>query len=135
MGMNKKIVVVEDDAVLLQTLERMLSKSDFQVFCAPDGEAGFELVKSEKPDIVISDMLLPKLHGLELCKKVKETPALRKVKVILMTAVYKGMRIKKELRDAMADDFLEKPINAAELMIRVYKLYEEIAAEEEKSSS
>ena len=132
--MNKKIVVVEDDAVLLQTLERMLSKSDFQVFCAPDGEAGFELVKREKPDIVISDMLLPKLHGLELCKQVKETPALRKVKVILMTAVYKGMRIKKELSEARADDFLEKPINTAELMIRVYKLYEEIAAEEEKSS-
>jgi DNA-binding response OmpR family regulator len=133
--MNKKIVVVEDDAVLLQTLERMLAKSDFQVFSAPDGDIGYERVKKEKPDILISDMLLPKMHGLELCKKVKEHPDLGKVRVILMTAVYKGMRIKQELREAGADDFLEKPINTAELLIRIYKLYEELAAEEEKGAS
>jgi DNA-binding response OmpR family regulator len=132
--MNKKIVVVDDDVVTLQTLEKILVKSDFYVFSAPDGEAAYQLVKKERPDILVSDMLIPKLHGLELCRKVKEDPELAKTKVILISAVYKSQSFRGEMQQSGADGFLEKPINTAELMIRIFKIYMEIATEEEGNS-
>jgi DNA-binding response OmpR family regulator len=129
--MNKKIVVVDDDIVTVQTLERMLTKSEFQVFSAYDGEAGYYLVKKERPDVLITDMLIPKIHGLELCRKVKDSPELAKTRVLLISAVYKGQTFRAEVERCGADGFLEKPVSTSELLIRIFKLYMDIAGAEE----
>ncbi len=131
--MNKKIVVVDDDVVTVQTLERMLTKSEFQVFSALDGEAGYQLVKKEKPDILITDMLIPKIHGLELCRKVKESPELSRTRVLLISAVYRGQTFRAEMESCGADGFLEKPVCASELLIRIFKMYMDIAGAEESA--
>lgn len=133
--MNKKIVVIDDDRVTLELLKRLLSQNEFQVFGAQDGKSGYELIQSEKPDLVISDLLLPKIHGLDLCQKIKEDPSLKKTKVILITATYKTAAFKHEIKESGAEEFIEKPIDTIELMKKIYKLYIEIAEEEEKSSS
>ncbi|MCK4496369.1 MAG: response regulator [Candidatus Aminicenantes bacterium] len=119
--MSKKIVVIDDDRITLTMLEMVFSRHGFQVFSAQDGAEGYELVQKEKPDILISDMLLPKIHGTELCKKIKETPELKQTKVILMTAVYKGPSFRFEARDCGADDFIEKPLDMKDLLSRIDK--------------
>ncbi|MCK4432217.1 MAG: response regulator [Candidatus Aminicenantes bacterium] len=119
--MSKKIVVIDDDRITLTMLEMVFSRHGFQVFSAQDGAEGYELAQKEKPDILISDMLLPKIHGTELCKKIKETPELKQTKVILMTAVYKGPSFRFEARDCGADDFIEKPLDMKDLLSRIDK--------------
>ncbi len=132
--MNSKIVIIDDDRVTVRLLEGILTRSEFYVFSTRDGESGFELALREKPDIVICDFLLPKIDGVEVCKRIKESPELSRTKVILMTAVYKGATAKDALRGSRADEFIEKPFETSVLMQKVYKLCREIAEEEEKSS-
>jgi DNA-binding response OmpR family regulator len=133
--MNKKIVVIDDDSVTREILNKMLSKDDFEVFCAKDGKSGYELVLSEQPDLVLLDLLLPKIHGLDVCLKIKQNPNLEKTKVILMTSAYKSPAFRQEISVTGADDFIEKPLDTIELMKKIYRLCIEIAEEDEKSSS
>ena len=114
--MKRKILIVDDDRVTVTMLEMILSRQKYQVISAQDGSQGFELTKEQRPDAVISDMLIPKIHGLELCKMIKQDPDLNQTKVILMTAVYKGTAFKFEARECGADFFIEKPINTNELL-------------------
>ncbi len=129
--MNNKIVVIDDDRVTLRLIEGILTRSEFTVLSARDGETGFKLVQQEKPDIVICDFVLPKMDGIEVCRKIKEDPELRQTKVILMTAVYKGATGKDALRESESDEFVEKPFETTTLMQKIYKLCQEIAEAEE----
>ena len=120
--MSHRIVIVDDDKVTLSMLEGILATHGYVVFSSQDGAEAFELVQKEKPDVLISDMLIPKIHGLDLCKKVKEDPGLKQTKVILMTAVYKGIPFKGEIKDCGADDSVEKPLDTHALLVKIEKL-------------
>jgi DNA-binding response OmpR family regulator len=120
--MFKKIVLVEDDPVTLRLLEGILTRSDFLVRSAKDGQAGLEIIRREKPDLVISDVVLPRLDGLGLCAQIKEDPALASVKVVLTTAVYRNVTLKQIMRDTKADAVIEKPIDSATLLARINNL-------------
>lgn len=121
---------MDDDRVTVTMLEMILSRHKYQVLSARDGSRGFELTKEERPDVVISDMLLPKIHGLELCKMIKQEPDLNQTKVILMTAVYKGTAFKFEARECGADFFVEKPIDTNELLALLDKMFSESQEQE-----
>lgn len=121
--MKRKILIVDDDRVTVTMLEMILSRQKYQVLSAQDGSQGFKLIKKERPDAVISDMLLPKIHGLELCKMIKQDPDLHQTKVILMTAVYKGTAFKFEAKDCGADSFIEKPIDTNELLALLDEMF------------
>ena len=112
--MNKKIVVVDDDAKVNLVIEKALNQLDFQVFSATDGNKALELVKEHKPDLLVADILIPGIDGVALCGMVKNTPELQKTKVILMTGVYKSPSFRAEL-DGNADAFIEKPIDIENL--------------------
>lgn len=133
--MTNKIIIIDDDRVTLRLLEGILTRSEFSVLSARDGESGFELARREKPDIVICDFLLPKMDGLEVCKRIKEDPELKQTRVILMTAVYKGATARDALRDSRADEFIEKPFETSVLMKKVYKLCQDIAEAEEATEN
>ena len=120
--MKSKILIIDDDRVTLTMLEMILSRHGYQVLSAKDGAEGLELAAKVKPDAVISDMLIPKIHGLELCTKIKQDPQLKDIKVILMTAVYKGTSFQFEAKDSGADHFIEKPIDTNELLDKLDKL-------------
>jgi len=117
-----KIVIVDDDRVTLAIIEKALIPAGFWAFSAKDGEEGLELVKREKPDILISDMLMPKIHGVDLCKKVKESHELKHTRVILMSAVYKKIAYKDLIWESGADDFMEKPVDLNTLKYKINKL-------------
>ena len=111
--MKKSIVIVEDD-INIAKAEALILQKDFNVHVAHDGETGHALVKEVKPDLVILDLMLPKLHGYEVCKKIKEDPELVETKVIMVTAKNEN---KDEIQglDIGADDYIMKPFEGTEL--------------------
>lgn len=120
--MEAKIVLIDDDKTTLQILESVLIRTGYSVFSAKDGKEGLDLAMREKPDIIISDMLLPKVHGIDVCKRIKGDTETSQAKVILMTGVYRKAVFKQESRDAGADAFLEKPIDTPLLLQTIEKL-------------
>jgi len=120
--MMRKILIIDDDRVTLTMLEMILSRHGYLTLSAKDGAEGLEIAIREKPDVVISDMLIPKIHGLDLCAKIKQDLQLKETKVILMTAVYKGASFKFEAKDSGADHFIEKPINTNDLLDKLDEL-------------
>jgi CheY-like chemotaxis protein len=120
--MKGKILIIDDDRVTLTMLEMILSRHGYKVLSAQDGAEGLELVAKEEPDVVISDMLLPKIHGLDLCAQIKQNPQLKDTKVILMTAVYKGAAFQFEAKESGADHFTEKPIDTKALLEKLDQL-------------
>jgi DNA-binding response OmpR family regulator len=114
-----KIVIVEDDRVTVALLEKALSSADVQVLSAPNGLIGLNLVSHERPEVVIIDLLIPQIDGFELCRRIRNNPDLEETKIIIMSAVYKGVYFKRDISDSGADAFLVKPLNVQELRAKV----------------
>ncbi len=123
--MDHKIVLVDDDKVTLRFLEHFLVDNLFAVLTAQDGEAALDLVNKEKPSLVISDVVLPKMDGVELCKRIKQDPDLKRTRVILMSAVYQGAMLGPVALGCGADGFVGKPIRSTELLGKIYQLSSE----------
>ena len=132
MTRGKEIVIIDDDIISVEILQRFLIKDGFKVHLSRDGQAGLDLIKKIKPDMVISDMLLPRLHGLDVCKKIKADEELRKTVVVLMTAVYRDEKYKDEVDKVGADGFFLKPFDLANVLTQIQHLLpEEDAGEAE----
>lgn len=118
MSTRKKIVVIDDDKTTLTMLTMILTKENYLVASALDGEEGLELVKSELPDLVLCDVLIPKIDGIDICEKIKKDPNLSHIKVILMTAI-KNLVIQKEAKNCGTDGFIEKPTDSRHLLTMI----------------
>lgn len=116
-----KLLIVEDEPDLRRYLVNTLS-SEYQVISAADGAVGMELVMKHAPDLVLLDLMLPKIDGLQLCKQIKSEKTLQFTKVILLTA-----RIDEESKISAlkngADDFLTKPFSTIEVKTRLTNLW------------
>ncbi len=113
------ILVVEDDRAILRGLKDNLELESYEVITATDGESGYRLIEEERPDLVLLDLMLPKLSGYELCRKVREngltTP------ILMLTA--RGEEPDRVLGlDLGADDYVTKPFSIRELLARVRAL-------------
>ena len=117
---RRKILVVDDEVVIRELLTTVLERADYDVILAEDGLSAVEKATSEKPDLVITDGLLPKLHGFLACKAIKALiPA---PKVILLTGIYTKLTYKWEVKAQYgADDLLTKPTRPADLLACVEK--------------
>jgi len=113
----KKILIVEDDKAFLETLTSSLTTENFKVVSATDGEKGFQLACQEKVDLIILDLVLPSLSGIEICQKVREKGILTP---IIMLSGKKKEEIDKVLGlELGADDYLLKPFGTKELLARI----------------
>src|SRR3546814_1554796 len=108
MPASVTVVVVEDDAVILRLLEVNVELEGFNVLAAYDGAEGIELARAEHPDVIISDIMMPKVSGLELVQAVKGDPDLAATPIILLSAKAQSADLKSGL-DAGADDYVTKP--------------------------
>ena len=86
MSAKSKIIVVEDEADILDVIEYNLTREGYKVLGFRDGEQGLEAIRGEEPQLVLLDLMLPGIDGIEICKKVKEDPVTRDVPVIMITA-------------------------------------------------
>jgi CheY-like chemotaxis protein len=112
---NQKILVADDDQPLRKVLGKILVSAGYEVILVEDGQAAVEKAKTEKPDLVITDGLMPKMHGFLVCKAIKELQS--PPKVILLTAVYTKMHYKWEAKKKYgADELMTKPFEVAELL-------------------
>lgn len=117
-----KVLVVDDDRSTLLILSGRLVKEGFRVLTAADGEEAWAIAAKERPALVISDVLLPRMDGVSLCRKIKEDPGLAATRVILATAVFKQAAFRTEARASGADEFVEKPLDMDVLLARVKAL-------------
>ncbi|HXN84110.1 MAG TPA: response regulator [Myxococcales bacterium] len=116
----KRVLVVDDEPDILRLLERSLKASGYAVTTAADGQKAEQALAQALPDLVLLDAMLPLVNGFEICSRIKSNPRLRKVPVIMMSAVYRGWRFAQDARDAFgADDYVEKPFHLADLLHRV----------------
>jgi len=112
---HKKILVADDDRLMRELLRVILSKAGYELSFAEDGQTALEMATADKPDLVLSDGLLPKLHGFEACKAIKalENPP----KVVLLTGVYTKPIYKWQImKDYGADAVLNKPVDYVQLL-------------------
>jgi DNA-binding response OmpR family regulator len=111
------VLVVEDNAEMRAYLHEELSRG-WNVIIAADGEAGWERVQADEPDLVVSDVMMPGLSGTDLCRKIKADEALRATPVLLLTA-RAGEEATVEGLEAGADDYVSKPFGSNELRVRI----------------
>lgn len=113
--MTKKLLVVDDEPILLKGLKYSLEQDGYVIHTATDGEKALSLAKSNEYDLIILDLMLPKIDGLEVCKKIRESYI---VPIIILTA--KGDDSSKVLGlEYGADDYITKPFNILELKARI----------------
>jgi class 3 adenylate cyclase len=115
-----KILAVDDTAVNLKLLEAMLTPRGYDVITASSGQEALEKIRTERPDLVLSDILMPGMNGYELCKKLREDESTRFLPVVMITASGDQERI--QALEAGADDFMTKPPDQLELLTRVKSL-------------
>jgi DNA-binding response OmpR family regulator len=121
-----RVLVVDDEPEILRLIEKALRAEGLVVETARDGREAERKLQGEPPDLVLLDAMLPHLHGFELCSRIKGSPALRNVPVVLMSAVYRGWRFAQDAREAFgADDYVEKPFHLTDLVRRVRELLEQ----------
>lgn len=113
-----KVLIVEDEANIRQLVKYNLEKESFQVIEAEDGLQGLRLAKAEKPDLVLLDLMLPQMDGLEVCRSLKGNQATAALPIIMLTA--KSEEIDKVIGlELGADDYMTKPFSPRELVARV----------------
>lgn len=126
--MGKKVLVVDDEKLIVKGIRYSLEQDGMEVFCAYDGEEALELVKEQDFDIILLDVMLPKLTGFEVCQQIRE---FSNVPIIMLTA--KGEDMDKILGlDYGADDYMTKPFNILEVKARIKAILRRLAKPVEK---
>ena len=118
--MAKKILVLEDEEELGRSIKKFLEQHNYQVTYLSD-IARVETIAVEAPDLILTDLLMPRVHGFDICRAVKDDPHLKSTPLIAMTAVYKDAFHKLEAMRIGVDEFLEKPFKFQNLLEKVQK--------------
>lgn len=113
-----RILIADDNQANCELLEAYLSEIECEVEIAEDGQKTIEKVASFKPDLILLDVMMPKLSGFEVCKLLKSQPPTRAIMILMVTALNELGDIERAVQ-AGTDDFLSKPVNKVELLKRV----------------
>ena len=116
-----RILIADDNQANCELLEAYLAKVDCETEIAVDGQEAFDKAVSFKPDLILLDVMMPKLSGFEVCQKLKADPELAGIMVLMVTALNELGDIERAV-DAGTNDFLSKPVNRIEFLKRVENL-------------
>ncbi len=116
--MAKKILVVDDEVYILHILDFSLGAEGYEVLTAADGEEAVRLARTEKPDLIVLDIMMPKVDGFEACRRLKADPETSPIPVILLTA--KGREVDRQMgMEVGADDYIVKPFSPTRLIEKI----------------
>ena len=115
---KSRILIADDNATNVELLEVYLADTDCETAIAVDGRDTLEKVRTFQPDLILLDIMMPKLSGFEVAKQLKQDPATRGTMILMVTALNELGDIERAV-NAGADDFLSKPVNKLELVKRV----------------
>src|SRR5207302_1461139 len=112
-----RILIADDNPQGVELLEAYLAATDYDTQTAADGEETLRQVRDWKPDLILLDIMMPKISGFEVCKRLRADPATRNIAVLMITALDQPSDVDKAV-DAGTDDFITKPINKDVLLLR-----------------
>ena len=120
-GHHQTVLVADDNEANLDLVSALLSAEGYQVICAADGQRALKHVDSDSIDLMLLDVVMPRLSGFEVCQAIKSNPQTRLIPVVLLTSLYSDQD---RIHGIMcgADEFLNKPVNKHELLARVHSL-------------
>jgi len=117
----QKILIVDDEPNIVMTLEYAFKKKNFEVFIARDGSEALQILESQIPNVVLLDIMMPKVDGYETLKLIKQKPQLQDTKVIFVTAKNKASDIEKGLKLG-ANKYITKPFSIKKILSEVQEL-------------
>jgi len=120
--MFKKIVIIEDDEQLGKLIQSYLAQHHYRAIHVRDGVSGLKIIREQVPDLILMDLLLPRMHGFDICQSVKKDQRLQRIPIIVMTAVYRTSMDKMQARRMGVDEFVEKPLNFDDLLKKIQRL-------------
>jgi two-component system alkaline phosphatase synthesis response regulator PhoP len=112
------VLVVDDNVQNLELIQAYLEELDVNTVAAYDGQQAIEAVREKEPDLILLDVMMPKMSGFEVCKRLKKDPKTSDIPIIMVTALNELGDIERGI-DSGTDDFLTKPVNKWELVTRV----------------
>lgn len=116
-----KILIVDDEPNIVMTLEYAFKRKGYEVFVARDGEEALDILENKIPDVVLLDIMMPKVDGYETLKKIRENNRLLNTKVVFLTAKNKTSNIEKGLKLG-ADKYLTKPFSIKKIVSEINEL-------------
>ncbi len=113
---TRKILIVDDEDDIRRMLRRVLQERGYQIFEAANGTDALRLLREHSPDLILLDAMLPDIHGLDVCRRIKTSKAFGHVPIIMLSAIYRGWRFAEDLRESYGVPvFLEKPFKISEV--------------------
>ena len=130
MARQAKILIVDDDPVLVEATKAVLEDRNYQVSAAYDGDEGLQKAQDEKPDLIILDIIMPTKDGFTVCEQLKGDPGLSKIPVLIMTSfAEKGKETNIPVSAGLgleAEDYIDKPVSPDELLKRVERMLKNV---------
>lgn len=120
----KKILIIEDESALQKTLGEMLFQQGYEILSALNGEIGLKLAQSKKPDLILLDLILPKIHGFDVLKKIKDNPETREIPVIVLTNLESIEDIKKAMELGATTYLVKANYSLEELTIKINQVFQ-----------
>lgn len=119
--MGKRILIVDDEPNIVISLEFLMKREGYEVDIAPDGEAALKALAEGRPDLVLLDVMLPRMNGFEVCSRIRTNPAWREIKILVLTAKGRDSEIARGL-GLGADLYVTKPFSTRDLVAQVRRL-------------
>jgi DNA-binding response OmpR family regulator len=117
--MRKKILVVDDSSTVTLMERMVLSRHAYDVVVASDGEEAIGVAKRELPDLILMDVVMPKMNGFDACKRIRQEESIHDVPIIMVTTRGEGMNVERGFESG-CNDYVTKPINCTELLTKIH---------------
>ncbi|HMV05122.1 MAG TPA: response regulator [Accumulibacter sp.] len=119
--MSKRILIADDEQNIVISIEFLLRREGFEVLVASDGEEALAKVRAERPDLVLLDVMMPRMNGFDVCQALRADPDLGGTRILMLTAKGRDTEVSKGL-GLGADGYMTKPFSTKELLAEVRKL-------------
>jgi CheY-like chemotaxis protein len=125
--MRKKVLLVDDSNTVLMMEKMILAKGAFDIVTARDGDEAIAKAKSEKPDVILLDVMMPRLDGLMACAEIRRDPETAHIPIIMVTTRGEEQNVETAFRNG-ATDYVTKPINGLELLTKLQNVLGQVPA-------